>query len=848
MTDLAGFAQRLVRRRMLARLAIGFEQVWPALWPPLGVAGLYLLVALLNLPQRLPPTVQVALLAVTVVVILGLAVRGLRGVRLASDAAADRRLELASGLTHRPLAVLSDHPAQEDTIGVALWREHTARALAHIRALRVGRPRPGLARRDRHGLRLGLAVALVAAAVIAGPDAPARIGSALVPTLPPQPGPPATELRAWITPPAYTQLPPVFLTAQGGSVSVPTGSHLTVNVSGGHGQPSLVLGAARAEAFYALDAGSFQADRDLTQGGRLVVQRSGETLAGWDLTVLADQPPMVSWASKPGPAPASQETRLPWQVSDDYGVTGLRAELHLAPRPNAAPVVVNIPLPGGTPKTAHGINQQDLTAHPWAGLPVTARLFGQDALKQSGVSEEATFTLPERPFQNPIARALIELRKGLSLRPDDRDDALAGLDQLLLHPEPFAGDFGGWINLSAIYALLVHEKAPAAVTEAQSRMWQLALHLEEGRTEQTARALEAARQAAREAMDKAERDPTDANKQALEEKLKALEEAIDRHMQALMQDAQRNHELLPFDPETMQLSNRDMERMAEQAREAARQGRMQEAQRQMQQLERMLDQLRNAQAHPGQNQQANGKRQRGRQQMGAVQDLIARQGGLLDHAQSRADQITRFRTNPSQTQPGDPAAEREADRRVQQALRHALGELMQQFGDLAGQVPQGLTDADRAMRESGGQLGQGHDQAASDAQQQAIEALQKGAREMGQAMARQFGPGQNGEQGEGEEDGEGMMGMMMPGGQGDQFGNGPLPGSPDRADPRGRDPLGRRYGQGSSGADESADVAVPEERERQRTQAIQEELRRREGQRSRPQDELDYIDRLLKQF
>ena len=43
-------------------------------------------------------------------------------------------------------------------------------------------------------------------------------------------------------------------------------------------------------------------------------------------------------------------------------------------------------------------------------------------------------------------------------------------------------------------------------------------------------------------------------------------------------------------------------------------------------------------------------------------------------------------------------------------------------------------------------------------------------------------------------------------------------------------------------------MTVPEERERQRTQAIQEELRRRGGERMRPQQELDYIDRLLKQF
>ncbi len=172
---------------------------------------------------------------------------------------------------------------------------------------------------------------------------------------------------------------------------------------------------------------------------------------------------------------------------------------------------------------------------------------------------------------------------------------------------------------------------------------------------------------------------------------------------------------------------------------------------------------------------------------------------------------------------------------------------MQQFGDLTGQVPPSLGEADTAMREAGKQLGEGNDGGAGQSEQKAIEALQKGGREMGQAMAKQFGPqgGQDGSEQEGDSDGP--MGLTLHDGQDDNQGRGWRSGPPDRAQP-GRDPLGRRYGQGSSGADESADVTVPEERERQRTQAIQEELRRRGAERMRPQMELDYIDRLLKQF
>jgi uncharacterized protein (TIGR02302 family) len=691
-------------------------------------------------------------------------------------------------------------------------------------------------------LRYALLLCLMIAVVIAGFDAPARLLAALSPTLPVAPGAPATELQAWITAPAYTRVAPIFLKPGGGAISVPAGSHLTVNVSGGTSAPVLSLND-RTDHFAPLDRTSFQAERDLARGGLLMVRRDGKLMAAWTLTVVADQPPTAAWGENPGKPPSGQQTRLPWEVSDDYGVTALQAELRLRDRPQAPPLVVTIPLPGGSPKAAHGLNQQDLTAHPWAGLPVIGRLIARDAANQTGTSSDVTFELAERPFHNPIAQMLIAMRKSLSVHPDDRGDALSVLDRLLVQPDLFNGDVGAYLNLSAIYYLLVRNADPSVVPEAQNSLWELALHLEEGQAEQSARQLEEARQAARDALDKATQQPTDENRQALEKRLQELQQAIDRHMQALAEEAQRNNDMAPFDPNAAQMSNRDLDKMAQDAQQAAREGRMEDAQKQIAELEKMLDRLRNARTQPGDSKQANGQRQRGKKQMGAVQDMIGREAGLLDHAQRRTDQ------SPAQTptQPGDPASERDADQRVQQALRRALGELMQQFSDLTGQMPPSLGEADQAMRDSIGKLGQGDDMGAGESQQQAIAALQKGAKEMGQTMAQQFGrqPGQGGE--DGEDDGsEGAMGMMMPdGSRADGRGTGPIPGQPDRADPGGRDPLGRTA-QGNS--TDNADVAVPEERERQRTQAIQEELRRRGADQERPREELDYIDRLLKQF
>ncbi|HET8995509.1 MAG TPA: DUF4175 family protein, partial [Acetobacteraceae bacterium] len=128
----------------------------------------------------------------------------------------------------------------------------------------------------------------------------------------------------------------------------------------------------------------------------------------------------------------------------------------------------------------------------------------------------------------------------------------------------------------------------------------------------------------------------------------------------------------------------------------------------------------------------------------------------------------------------------------------------------------------------------------------AIEALQKGGQQMSRTMAQQFGSGQQGEEADGEDGGEGQMGMQDQQGEGE--GSGSLYGRRGRQDGRGRDPLGRELGQGSSGTDESNDVQIPEKREWQRTRQIENELRQRGAERDRPQQELDYIERLLKQF
>lgn len=859
MTGPARLATRLARRTRLARLALWWEAAWPALWPPLGVIGLFLVLGLGGLPLVLPGLVHLLLLTGFAAALAWTLRHAWRRLAPPGAGAAQRRLERDSGLDHRPIATLADRPVGEDPVALALWEAHRRRAAARLAALRVAPPRPGLPSRDRRALRGGLAVALVAALGMAGAEAPERLRRAFVPELggAALPTTPAMRLEAWITPPAYTGAAPVFLEARGGAVAVPAGSRLQVALSGGvGGTPELMLDT-EATPFRVLDRSSFAIERGLDTGARLAVRRDGAELAHWSLTVRADAPPTAAWEQSPARAVRGLAVRLPWRAEDDWGLAAIRVELRLKLRPEAEPVVLDLPIPGGSPRSARGAAQPDLSAHPWAGLEVEARLVARDHAGQEGRSEGAFLELPERSFTHPVAQELIALRKALSVDPAGREAARRELDRISANPEAFEHDSGTFLALRAARHRLQRDRRPAAIAEVQEILWDVAVALEEGRTDRTARALAEARQALREALEEQRRDPDRAEEQRaeLQRRIEELREAIRRHLEALAERLQReNAEALPYDPQQRLMDQRELDRRTRRIEDAARQGRTEDAERELAELEEMLRALeegRNMRAEDRQRQQ---QRQRGQQQMGVVQDMVRRQAEMLDRGHRRADAAERERAQqrrqqpltrnfqqppqpPPQAAPNEQQlAESQQDSRIQRALRRALGEVMQQFGDLTGDVPAQLGEADRAMRDSAEALGEGRD--ARDAQQRAIRALTEGGRQMAQQMHRQFGQGQPGEGEEEDGEGEGMAG-------GPQGGEGQ-----DQAQEQGpgRDPLGRRTREATGGQDNASDTRVPDEAEQLRTRQLQEELRRRGAERERPPAELDYIERLLRRF
>jgi hypothetical protein len=124
------------------------------------------------------------------------------------------------------------------------------------------------------------------------------------------------------------------------------------------------------------------------------------------------------------------------------------------------------------------------------------------------------------------------------------------------------------------------------------------------------------------------------------------------------------------------------------------------------------------------------------------------------------------------------------------------------------------------MGDASGKLGEGNADGAVDSQGRALDALRKGAQSLAQAMQQGDGDGQG--------DGPGnRVGRQQSGANG--------------TDPLGRPLHGHEYSDDYS-------VKIPGEIDVQRVRRILEELRRRLSDPQRPQIELDYIERLLKDY
>lgn len=801
--------QRLSVLVAVARAALMWERVWPAVWPAVGLVGLFLAIGLLDVLPVLPGWLHGLLLVAFAAAVAAALARAVWRLRWPTRLQGRRRLERDSGLAHRPLAMLEDAPATGtgDRGAMRLWALQRDRVQARIARLRLRWPRAGLAAVDPLALRAALGLTLVVALVVGWSDWPARLGRAVTPDLAVFAAPPPASLDIWVNPPAYTGLPPLFLAAAAGPqapLTIATGSTVLAQVQGGRGVPALQIGDSRTD-FSSIAPDTYKISAEVTQGDRLAVMQNDRTVAAWPLALLPDQPPRVAFRAPPARSERAA-LRLDYSAGDDYGLTSVAARIRRLDDASAAPLDIDVVLPGPDLKQADGTSYQDLTPHPWAGLAVTIQLVAEDGIGQQGTSEAVRTVLPERIFNHPVARALVELRKQLTLNPKGRLPVARALSDVYEQPDRYFNDTVVALALRAAERRLIYDAAAAAVPQVQQLLWDTALRIEEGDLAVAERDLRDVQKALMEAL---ARGADDAE---IERLMDQLQQAVSRFLEALAEQMRKQlaggAAPQPPPPDAQVLPSDALQRMIDQAREMARSGARDAARNLLSQLQNMLENLRASPFSPGR--EDNGRN--AFQMMQDMDSLMRGQQELLDRSYQRA-----LKRGPSDADRSTESQQSSEDAQAQDRLRRQLGEMMRRLGDALGEIPRSLGRAEQSMRDARDALQGDRPGDAVPPQTRAMDQLQQGMQSMAEQFIEQMG--------QAAERNSGQLGVR--------------PG-------RGQDPLGRRPG--SSGVEALDGVEIPDRMELRRSREILDELRRRRGDRQRPPLELDYIDRLLRQF
>ena len=872
-------AQQLDQKVHRARLVLLLDRLWPALWLPAGVVGVFLLVSLFGLWPRLPFEIHRGVLwAFGIALVLSFV--PLIRIKWPDRAEALRRLEATAGLPHRPATSYHDTLAGQahSQATTRIWTAHRERMSRLFSRLKAGWPHPRVDRRDPFALRALLLLLLAIGYIANRDDAGDRIRSAFV--LDANALPSSARLDAWITPPLYTGKPPIMV-ADGSrhktegeqpqtQFTVPEQSELTVRVNhadaarfslrivpGESGEEPLPVETVDRLVTASIAKGkenTAEFKEKLTTAAEVELLDNGVTVARWSVDIVEDTPPVITLTEAPSEAQRGS-LRFKYSVQDDYGVLSAQAVIARAededadedaPRPahvqrlGQAPSIP-LTLPRANTKQGDGQTYRDLASHYWAGLPATVTLEARDQAEQTGRSEPHKLVLPERKFEKPLAKALIEQRKKLVDRPDLRAKVARALDAMTIAPEIFIHNTQIYLGIRTAFRRLTNNDEAAAMESTADLLWQVAVHVEDGDLSDAERRLRTAQEELMKALER------DASEEEIKRLMDELRTALNEFLENMRQQAQNNPNFMPENPLSPNrvITSQDLERMLKKIEDLAKTG-SKDAARQM--LSELRDLLENAQ--PG-NQASSSQSQEMMQMLDGLSELISKQQQLLDETY-RTQQESEYGSPGEDGEPGEEAREGREGREGKQGrqgqgqgksgqgksgqgksgqgengqnpfpglgqqqggLQKQLKELMDRLKGFGAKPPEQFDGAGQAMGKAGDALGQENAGRATEQQTLALDKMRQGAKSLVEQMMS--GMGQPGKQGRGQA------------GAGD------------------RDPLGRPLP--TQGLDNGDSVKVPEESDIQRARQILEELRRRLGERARPPGELDYIERLIERF
>ncbi|WP_455476176.1 TIGR02302 family protein [Bartonella sp. B17] len=711
-----------------------------------------------------------------------------------------RRVEQVNGLKNQPLSVQIDHlcPENDEDFSAAVWCEHQRRMAKQLYNLKTGFAYPNSAAYDPLALRTLCILFCVCSFSFSFGSLGGRLTDAF--DLRPIIDETSMRIDAWVTPPVYTGVAPLYLTKGSATqFTVPEGSNVAVRVVNGAGitVKAISKGDAREVLFSkksektALNDPIIHFDTRLEHSMDLLVS-SRHKQHQWYLQVVKDQSPTIRWLEKPGRVLAGS-LELRYEMDDDYGVTKAFVEIEpFLDQQKSASFLYNAPeiklllARGGKGKMRM---VQDVSNHPWAGSEVKITLVAEDGAGQQGRSKTFVMTLPQRVFSNPVARAVSELRRLLALNASARERVLDMLAALLVRPESGLKNLTHFLALQSAWTRLFVAQTDDQLCDVVDYLWQIALGIEDNQHESVQKNLKQAQAALRDALRHG------ASAAEIERLMTNLRQAMDDYIRTLAEKAQDNSS-----SNKSTFSENKLQKKLNAIEEMAKMGSSSAAEQLLAEVEQILDHLQ-VQKGSQEEEKNNSQTSQMREKIDRLGDLIRRQQEILNEthqfemAQRRGENMINKQSK--------------ALKKRQAELQRELSTLEKELSEQGFNKNDALKKAEENMNSAKDALDYGDHEMSIQNQLDALEALRQGAQNVLKEMREVLKKTRNNQ----------------------------------NATPSIKDPLGRPLF--SNTDQEEKDAVVPQESDQMRVRQILEEIRKRLSKEHIPEAEENYLERLL---
>ena len=394
----------------------------------------------------------------------------------------------------------------------------------------------------------------------------------------------------------------------------------------------------------------------------------------------------------------------------------------------------------------------------------------------------------------------------ISRAPDGVKRAAKLVEAITLEPVQFFKDASVYLGLKYGLSQINIAKTTPDAHQAAGTLWAVAMKVEYGERLEALQKLNAAKDALKQAIE------TGADGETIDKLVQELKEAIEGAIESSL--GMTASKKAPKSPEQRAAERKEAEReidlLLEEIKSAAKRNDKGEAQKALDELGKKTDEMTAQKGEPGEQEQAgedeepDAEQQQGQQpeQSGKdaeqkSQEALEQLGQAMDEQKSLADQ-TFQKAQDGGGAGGDAMAKEQGD------IAGKLAEAAGKAGDKPGS--QSLTQAGKAMRDAQQALAKGDYGKAMGMQAQAIDKMREGAAALSSSLKGQSAKGKTGQT---------------------------------------EDPLGRQPG---SGQDGGKGTNIPDYAERQRSQEILDEIKRRAARADSDPVEKSYLERLLERF